>query len=293
MDFFLKLGGIRFRFHSDCDIMIAESFAPFLCSELSVFDVRIDLSHDFSSAPLPCAPMAGEDVLMEYYWQDGGLLSMSKAGQGRWLSACLSSPDMSTHRLWLNFPGGHVADTLAHVLRMIPLRRILLSRGVLFLHASQVALGDTGILFTAPSQTGKTTQAKLWNRYRGAEILCNDRTLTDCRLTYGFPVDGSEPVMSGECRKLGAIVVLRQAPENTLRRLRPREALPLLMSQAVMDTWDDTARAATADRMLDLISKTPVYLLACTPDERAVQCLEQQLSMDGVISNANNSGSHS
>ena len=36
--------------------------------------------------------------------------------------------------------------------------------------------------------------------------------------------------------------------------------------------------------LLNLIPRTPVYLLRCTPDECAVQCLEQQLFMDGVIS---------
>ena len=289
----IEIGGVRFLFDSDCDIIVEESFAPFFHTTKNVTDVNIQLRHTFSDAPLPRSAMIGEDVLMEYYHENGDLLCMSKGGSGKYLASCLCSSDLRELTCWLNFSPGTPVDSLSSILRMIPIRRILLHHGVLFLHASQVSVDDTGILFTAPSQTGKTTQAKLWNRHRGAQIICNDRTLTDCTLTYGFPVDGSEPVISGERRKLGAVVVLRQAPENTILRLRFREALPLLMSQAVMDVWDSSARAATGNRMLDLLSKTPVYLLACTPDERAVQCLEQQLSMDGVISNANNSGSHS
>ena len=284
MKFYLELGGVRFRFDSDCDIIVEESFAPFFRASEIVTDVNIQLHHSFSDAPMPRSPMIGDDVLMEYYHQDGRLLCLTKSGQGRYLASCLCSPGLTEMTCWLNFPAGCATDKLGSILRMIPLRRILLSRGVLFFHASQIGVGGTGILFTAPSGTGKTTQAGLWQKFRGAEVLCNDRTLTDGRLTYGFPVDGSDPVITGECRSLGAIVVLEQAPVNTVSRLRPRQILPRLMPQLVLDTWDPEAAAAAMELLLALIPQTPVYLLRCTPDEHAVRCLEQQLLKDGVIS---------
>lgn len=48
---------------------------------------------------------------------------------------------------------------------------------VLFFHAAQITYQETGILFAGPSGAGKTTQAKLWERFRNARIICNDRTL--------------------------------------------------------------------------------------------------------------------
>ena len=284
MKFFLELGGVRFRFDSDCDIIVEGSFAPFFRTFKNVTDVNIQLHHTFSGAPLPQSPMLGDDILIEYYQQNGQLLCLTKGGQGRYLSSCLCSPDLREMTCWLNFPAGSPVDSLGAILRMLPTRRIFLDHGVLTFHASQIGVGDKGILFTAPSGTGKTTQAKLWRKYRGAEILCNDRTLTDGHLTYGFPTDGSEPVITGERRTLGTIVVLEQAPENTVRRLRPREILLQLMPQLVLDTWDPDAATAAMELLLNLASETPVYLLRCTPDEHAVQCLEQQLLLDGVIS---------
>ena len=284
MKFFVEFGGVRFRFDSDCDIIVEDTFAPFLPACEAAPDVCVRLIHDFSGAPLPRCAMLGDDLLMEYYQQEDQLLCLTKGGQGKFLSSCLCAPDLREMTCWLNFPAGSPVDTLGGILRMLPMRRIMMLHGVLFFHASQIGLGDKGILFTAPSGTGKTTQAKLWHKYRGAEILCNDRTLTDGSLTYGYPMDGSEPVITGERRSLGAIVVLEQAPENTIRALRPREILPRLMPQLVLDTWDPAAAAAAMELLLKLITRTPVYLLRCTPDERAVQCLEQQLSMDGVIS---------
>lgn len=284
MKILVELGGIRFRFDSDCDIIVEETFAPFFCTEKNVSDVNVKVIHDFSRAPLPAAPMIGEDLLLEYYREDGRLCCLTKGGRGRYLACCTWDEEGSELCCWVDLPAAAVDSSLGNLLRMIPLRRILLQHGVLFFHASRIAAGERSILFTAPSGTGKTTQARLWERHRGARILCNDRTLTDGERTYGFPVDGSEPVGSGEIGTLGAIAVLEQAPENTVRRLRAREALVRLMPQLVIDGWDPVSRARATELLLELLSRVPVYLLRCTPDEGAVSCLEQQLWKDGVMS---------
>lgn len=290
MKILLELGGIRFLFDSDCDIMVEDSVSPFFCSQKNVINVNITLIHDFSNAPLPRSAMIGEDVLTEYYLENGTPVCLSKAGQGRYFSCCVASPDLRQLTCWLNFGPDSDVNTLGNILRMIPIRRILLMHGVLFIHASQISLGGTGILFSAPSQTGKTTQANLWRRHRGAELICNDRTLTDGCLTYGYPVDGSAPVFSSKKCRLGAIVLLEQAPVNTVRLLSPRKALARLMPQLVLDVWDRDSTAAAMDLLLRLMTRTPVYLLSCTPDEEAVRCLEQQLQKDGVITHENSSG---
>lgn len=264
--------------------MVEESIAPFFCTGQNVSDVNVRVIHEFSQAPMPRSSMIGEDLLLEYYREQDRLICLTKGGVGKYLACCVWDERCSELCCWVGLPVGTTADSLGNLLRMIPLRSILLRSGVLFLHASQIAVGGTGILFTAPSGTGKTTQARLWKQFRGARIVCNDRTLTDGTRTYGFPMDGSEPVISGEICALGAVTLLEQAPENTVRRLRPREALVRLMPQMVMDTWDPEARAQTMQRILTLLETVPVYLLRCTPDADAVDCLEQQLFKDGVIS---------
>lgn len=284
MNLNLRIGGVRFAFDSDRPITVEESLAPFFCSNEKVIDVNIRIRHDPAAVQLPPAgTMIGEDLLMEYYRADGDLFCLTKGGQGRYLACCVSDADARELTCYAGFPPGSAVDTLGNMLRMIPLMRILQQHGVLFFHASQIAVGGAGILFTAPSGTGKTTQARLWERSRSARIICNDRTLTDGLQTYGFPVDGSAPVISGEILRLGAVTVLEQAPENTVRRLRPREALVRLMPQLIIDTWDPGSRAKAAELLLELLTHVPVYLLSCTPDERAVRCLEQQLWKDGVI----------
>lgn len=171
---------------------------------------------------------------------------------------------------------------------MLPMREIFLRFGALFLHASQITYQGRGILFTAPSGTGKTTQAKLWQQYRGAEILCNDRTLTrkvdGAWRTYGYPLDGSEPVCSSAVNPLGAVVLLEQGRrENRVERLGPAKALPRLMRQVVLDCWSGEARAEAMELLITLMEDVPVYLLTCTPEEQAVETLEAKLMEDEVI----------
>lgn len=264
-------------------MLIEESLAPFFCNKKLVSDVNVAVIHGFSGAPVPRTEMVGEDLLMSFFQEGDSLLCMSKGSRGRWLACCVCDPELRELTCYLDLPPGDRADSIGNLLRMIPMMRILLHRGVLLFHASQIAAGGVGLLFSAPSGTGKTTQARLWAQSRGARIICNDRTLSDGAHTYGFPVDGSSPVISGEIHSLGAITVLEQAPENTVRRLRPREALLRLMPQLVLDAWDSASGARAAELLLELISRIPVYLLRCTPDEGAVCCLEQQLRKDGVM----------
>lgn len=178
-------------------------------------------------------------------------------------------------------------DNERQILRMLPMREIFLRFGVLFLHASQIAYRGRGILFTAPSGTGKTTQAKLWKEYRNAEIICNDRTLTrkvdGVWYTYGYPLDGSEPVRSSAVNTLGAVVLLEQGTVNAVERLRPTKALPRLMRQVVMDVWSSEARAAAMELLILLMEDIPVFLLTCTMDKQAVDILDEKLIEEGVI----------
>ena len=152
-------------------------------------------------------------------------------------------------------------------------------RGLIF-HASLIAAGERAVLFTAPSGTGKSTQAELWRKHRGARIINGDKagvTLRDVPITHGVPFSGTSGICENASLPLTAIVVLSQASENTIRRLRPSEAVAalcpnLFVGQAVPEEWQ-----LALNLLLDLVAAVPVYSLACTPDERAVEALEQAM----------------
>lgn len=287
MEITLVLAGLRLRFLTERPLYIDPVLNNFIISAENP-DVTVRVSWDWEHLSLPDVPQLGEDALCCYYRQGDTLYCLTRGG-GKGPVAC-SAYDRDYREILcvLNEkPFLLPPKDLGSILRMIPLRAIFQRFGVLFFHASRISHMGKAILFTAPSGTGKTTQARLWEKYRGGEVLCNDRTLLrkvgGFWQTYGYPLDGSEPVRSSAVNTLGALVLLEQGPVNEVGRLPASKALPRLMPQVVMDCWSGEARARAMELLLELLRDIPVYLLACTPDERAVEALEKKLTEDEVI----------
>ncbi|GHU71222.1 hypothetical protein FACS1894184_17740 [Clostridia bacterium] len=159
--------------------------------------------------------------------------------------------------------------------------KMLLSHGVIMLHCSLIETAHGGIAFTAPSQTGKSTQANLWRDHRGARILNGDRAIlrahADGVYAYGSPWAGSSEIYENACVKLGALVALAQSPVNTVRALTHTEGLQYILAGTSLPLWDERLfdlGMATIERVL---TDVPMPLLSCTPDTRAVEALEEYL----------------
>lgn len=288
MEICLLLGGVRFCLSAERDMTVNSELLPFIIHSEEKADITVQTSWDWEHAKLPSGEPVGQDAILNYYVDGDIRYCITRGGPKGPVACTVYSSDFRRVVCTINEkPFMQSPKAFGSVLRMLPMREIFLRFGTLFFHASQIAYQGNGILFTAPSGTGKTTQAKLWRKYRGAEIICNDRTLTrkvdGAWRTYGYPVDGSEPVHSSAVNTLGAVVLLEQGPVNRVTRLRPAKALPQLMRQVVLDGWSGEARTAAMELLLTLMEDIPVYLLTCTPDERAVETLEAKLIEDEVI----------
>ena len=163
----------------------------------------------------------------------------------------------------------------------VGLQHQLLLRGMALLHASCINADGRAILFAAPSGTGKSTQAALWEQTRGAEIINGDKIavgFTDGRsCAFGVPVCGTSGICKNAVLPLKAIVLLSQAAENEVQHLRGGAALAQVCGNAVFDDWRVGEAALLMERMSRVLADVPVFALACTPDERAVETLEQAL----------------
>lgn len=164
---------------------------------------------------------------------------------------------------------------------LLALERRMIGLEQLVLHCAYVRYQGEAILFSAPSETGKTTQANLWAKYRGAETVNGDRALlgrVHGRWTaQGWPVCGSSGVCALGDTPVRAIVMLSQAKENTARRLGPMEALRLVFGQVTVNRWNPEFTRQATDLALALCEEVPVYHLGCTISEEAVTCLEEAL----------------
>lgn len=277
-----------FLFCGDADLDINEELLPFVADGDTTTDITVWVSRDWERAELPKTVMTGQDAILEYYQEDDIRFCIAKGGPKGPLACTVYTTDFERLVCMLNDkPFLYPTRKLGSILRMLPMREIFLHYHTLFLHASQISIGGKGILFTARSGMGKSTQARLWQSCRNAEIVCNDRTLTrktDGKwFTYGYPLDGSAPVRSNQVNQLGCVVLLEQGSADEVQRMRPAKAISRLMQQVVMDCWSGEAQTKAMALIAELLEDIPVYLLTCTPDVRAVETLESKLIEDEVI----------
>lgn len=162
------------------------------------------------------------------------------------------------------------------------MRYALLHYDAFMVHASAISYQGNGILFSAPSGTGKTTHTKLWEQFDPSAFILNDdspiiRFLEDGKpYVCGCPWAGA----SGEGRNvtvpLKAIVFLQQGPENKISRLQTLPALQWLLGSV-----NRPVDKGLLDKLFTLIhlllSSTPCYILQCRPDLNAVETVEKEL----------------
>lgn len=145
------------------------------------------------------------------------------------------------------------------------------------LHASCIVYQGQAVLFCGPSGMGKSTQARLWMKYKGAHMLSSDAPAIffdkERAVAYGMPWDGSDHIIRQEAAPIRAIVRLAQGKEDTLRPLSIAEAYETLLHQGHMPLWDDRLMPLELRFLKELAGKTEMYDLTCTPTEKAVQVL--------------------
>ncbi len=143
----------------------------------------------------------------------------------------------------------------------------------LLAHASLVCYQDEGVLFVGYSGAGKTTQAELWQRYLGADIINGDkaviRKINGKFYACGLPWKGSSDYCINKDVPLKAIVALKQAQKNSI--LPAEEKIELTMPHFFFPHWDKLCLDNALSTFDSLLTSVPVYSLACRPDEEAVR----------------------
>lgn len=149
------------------------------------------------------------------------------------------------------------------------------------LHASLIDDQGRGVVFLGPSGVGKTTQAERWAEYRGAAILNGDMVFIqktpDGYLGWGTPWHGSSPYCLNTSVPVKALVVLKQAPENRLRKLTGFEKVAEISGSVFYPTWLEDGMDLCSDTLNHLLTDLPVYRLDNRADREAVDLLAREL----------------
>ena len=136
-------------------------------------------------------------------------------------------------------------------------------------------------MFLGPSGIGKTTQAELWNQYRDALIINGDvvfvQETPEAFLGWGTPWHGSSPYCENTNVPVHAMIVLKQAPENSIRELTGFEKVTAVSTSVFYPRWLENGMELCLETLDHLLTKIPVYELSCRPDQDAVKLTEETI----------------
>ena len=226
MEYFFSLADVCIKVTSSFPLLDNDSTneffldkAPFISPDLKIEYVPVD------SIPVP-EDIRYEEARRIYIGERETAATFFSAMPGIPPYAWVPRRYLSLGKLMCYYlPGNEpLMNYKRNILTFMDLEATLLHFGAVILHASLIRWNNTAIVFSAPSSTGKSTQAELWKQYAGAEILNGDRAALRKKdgvwHGYGLPYAGSSGIYRNEHAPLRAIVALKQERENNIRKLK-------------------------------------------------------------------------
>ncbi len=168
------------------------------------------------------------------------------------------------------------------VWRFLMLEKLLLKENAMILHSSSIIWKNQAILFSAPSGTGKTTQAELWKKYDNNVIGLNgDRNLlyyyNDTWYVCGLPWHGSSKDCISVEVPLKAIAVIRQSKIDKVQIMSVPLKIQSIYNELTLNNWDRTFAEQMTELVEKLITNATIIQLNCTMAKSAVDCLKKHL----------------
>lgn len=151
-------------------------------------------------------------------------------------------------------------------------------KDALEMHSSVVEYQGKGYMFLGVSGTGKSTHSRMWmEAFPEAKLLNDDnpvvRVVDGVPYVFGTPWSGKTPCYRQACEPLGAIVRLRQAPENIIAELSLPEAYAEVYSSTSGFKADEAMADALHETIVRTVTSVKCYVLDCLPDtDAAILC---------------------
>lgn len=253
-------------------------------------DISADLSVTFQEKECIDVP-AGRDFrrLDTWYWIDRGEHGYSAVKQVSKYRATLLRVDIdkacrNAHIEYVDIKDHFdiTTDQLLHIVLGDVVAFCQTVRRATVLHSAAVAYKGQAVLFSAPSETGKSTHTGLWKQfYPEHVILFNDdtpiiRAQADKLYAFGTPWSGKTEINENICAPLRGIVFLKQAKENSIRRLSTVEAAVHLLNETRKPVFESLMEQHM-EIINDIIVNTPIYELGCNISKEAVDLVKQTL----------------
>jgi hypothetical protein len=264
----LRIAGLHLRILAPRSVELPDNLQPFLTHDCADHDPDWTFEVYFGSKNVS---YTDSDKVRRFQWKEG-----------EYFFRIVPFDRPRTCRLFA--PEG-IADMFcinANWTLYLMVEQLILPYQRVILHSSAVMHEGEAILFTAPSGTGKSTQASLWETHLDAEIINGDKVIVSADekvpIAYGGPIAGTSGIHKNIQAPVKAIVYLHQGNQNELRPLDKRHAFMALYSQAVKSPSDAAFNEALIPIIAKIVDRVPVVDYSCLPDVSAVENLRIWLS---------------
>lgn len=156
----------------------------------------------------------------------------------------------------------------------------------MILHGSSLAFDGNGLVFSAPSGTGKSTHAALWRRQYGERVcMINDDKpairfdVAGTPVIYGTPWSGKTDLNTNTAAPLRALVFLERQSQNTIRQLSATESLLYIGRELALPYHDTALGEQLWDTAARLVQAVPVFMLGCTISSEAVELVRRTVGL--------------
>ena len=145
------------------------------------------------------------------------------------------------------------------------------------MHSSVVIRDGKGYMFLGKSGTGKSTHSRQWlETFPGTELLNDDNPVIriDADGTvrvYGTPWSGKTPCYRKLDVPVGAIVRIRQSPENRATRLSLVESYASVYSSCSGLKSEERIADGLHATLEKVVLGVPCFVLDCRPDHEAAE----------------------
>ncbi len=151
-------------------------------------------------------------------------------------------------------------------------------------HGAAVSADGKGIVFTAPSGTGKSTHISLWKKVykERISVINGDKPIIGIKdgrfVVFSSPWCGKEGWHTNTEAPLSALCFLNRGKENKIERIAQKDCLEIFLKQIYL-SHDSEAKLKTLELADKLASEVPFYMLYCNISEEAAR-----LSFEAMIS---------
>lgn len=258
----LQIAGMRIRIPASREIHFPDNFKPFLTPVQGDADITMDI-------------IFGCDY--EFRSGDNQIERITHTSDGNDILRVSSADHPNTYRLIIPERLSDSVTENGNWLLFMALEEMLLPFHRIILHASAVIHEGKAYVFTAPSGTGKSTQADIWHRELGAEIINGDKVILSVEngtvTAWGGPAAGSSGIYKNISAPVAAVILLEQGPRNEIIPANNSSGYFRFYSGLVKHKTDPVFNQKLLPYIESIMETIPILRLSCLPNRDAAQCV--------------------